>query len=286
MEMIPIKPSQKSLALQGVIASLHTASDIEEVTQHINCGVVQVLGYNGLIVSLLDEDRKVFRWSILHTRKKLKMSANAKAISGIETPAERQYSKFGDTLLDGELYITHHFRDIAEISPGKVTTCSAIRKAMGAKTYVSVPLLNKGKVLGCMIVATPKKKVTEGETDYLMAFANQAGIAIENAQLFSKAESKARELKESGEKYKQLLEDINDGYLVIQDRKIVFANKRCAELLGYQPEEILGRPFEDFVPPDLRQSLVEWYERRVGGDVTAERYEWGNSKERWNDCSR
>lgn len=90
--------------------------------------------------------------------------------------------------------------------------------------------------------------------------------------------TKARELEESEAKYKQLLEDVNDGYLVIQDGKIVFANGRCAELFGYKLEEILERPFEDFVPPDLGQSLVEWYERRMGGEVIAEGYEWEIAK--------
>lgn len=465
-DLISVKPSQKSLALQEIIASLHAASDIKEVIQHIHDGMVRVLGYEGLIIGLLDENRKVFKWSILHTKKKLKMLANVKAVSGIETPAKKDYSKFNDALLNGELYITHHFRDIAEMSLGKVTTCSAIRKAMGAKTFVSVPFLDKGKVLGYMVVATSKKKVTEeetesltvvaaeaaaslwrigqtkqsrgevlaamqkitasmqstlqleqvlqqvsngalqglgydhsfilvvddegrffkgtvlsvrggallakqtkqalesathlktadirvpiergysqawdtildgkvhithdlhkigspplsknacsviqeilgtktiaavpllvkqnvvgamlvgtkldeitdGEIDYLMAFANQAGIAIENAQLFSKTEAKARELKESEEKYKQLLEDVNDGYLVIQDRKIVFVNRRCAELFGYKLEEILERPLEGFVPPDLRQPLVERYERRMRGEVVPERYEWEIAK--------
>ncbi len=272
-DLISVKPSQKSLALQEVIASLHAASNIEEVMQHINRGVVQVLGYNGLIVVLLDEDRKAFRWSILHTKKKLKVLANVKAISGVETPAETQYSQFGGTLLDGNLYITHHFRDIAGMSLGKVTTRSAIRKAMGAKTFVSVPLLDKGKVLGCMIVATSKKKVTEEEIEPWVVLAAEATASMQRIEL-----TKARELEESEAKYKQLLEDINDSYLVVQDGKIVFASVRCAELFGYKLEEFLERPFEDFVSPDLRQSLVEWYETRRGGEVTAERYEWEIAK--------
>lgn len=95
-DLISVKPSQKSLALQELIASLHAASDIKEVMQHLHDGMVRVLGYEGLIIGLLDENRRVFKWSILHTKKKLKTLANVKAVSGIETPAEGQYSKFGD----------------------------------------------------------------------------------------------------------------------------------------------------------------------------------------------
>lgn len=38
-DLISVKPSQKSLALQEIIASLHAASDIKEVMQHIHDGM-------------------------------------------------------------------------------------------------------------------------------------------------------------------------------------------------------------------------------------------------------
>ncbi len=41
------------------------------------------------------------------------------------------------------------------------------------------------------------------------------------------------ELQESEEKFKQLVEDMNDGYFVVQDTRIVFANARSAEMFGY-----------------------------------------------------
>ena len=39
------------------------------------------------------------------------------------------------------------------------------------------------------------------------------------------------------EKYKHLLEDMSDGYVVIQDGKYVFANKRFCEIMGCELEK-------------------------------------------------
>jgi len=124
------------------------------------------------------------------------------------------------------------------------------------------------------LVTTSKHEMTEREIDALMTFATQAGIANANARLLSKLETSVRKLKKYEEEYKQLVEDINDGYLVTQDGKIIFANRRCAELFGYKLEEVLGRPFEDFVPLHLYKSLVDQYERGLRGEVVPEQYEW------------
>ena len=48
------------------------------------------------------------------------------------------------------------------------------------------------------------------------------------------------ERKQAEEKYRQLLEDINDGYGVIQEGKIVFANRRLGEIFGCEPGQIQG----------------------------------------------
>jgi PAS domain S-box-containing protein len=68
---------------------------------------------------------------------------------------------------------------------------------------------------------------------------NQIGVAVENAQLLE-------EIKESERKYKTLVEDINDGYIVCQDDKVIFANDAFCDMYGYGQEEVLGREVLDF----------------------------------------
>ncbi|MDI6789473.1 MAG: response regulator [Thermodesulfobacteriota bacterium] len=57
----------------------------------------------------------------------------------------------------------------------------------------------------------------------------------------------SRRVRKTEEKYKLLVEEINDGYFVLQDKKLVYANKTFAGMLGYKPEDITGRDFTYFI---------------------------------------
>jgi len=50
-------------------------------------------------------------------------------------------------------------------------------------------------------------------------------------------------LRESEERYRDLFETIYEGFGVIDEKGFVtYANQKLGEMLGYQPEEIIGRP--------------------------------------------
>jgi PAS domain S-box-containing protein len=69
------------------------------------------------------------------------------------------------------------------------------------------------------------------------------------------------DLKESEHKYKTLVEEITDGYFVIQDGVIVFANQAFCHMHGYQLEEVLGKPFTMFVDPESRKETADIYHK-------------------------
>ena len=66
----------------------------------------------------------------------------------------------------------------------------AIAKKEGLCSLASVPLSTKGRVIGVLNCYTSKKhKFTKNELDLLVALANQAALAIENAELDLRARS-------------------------------------------------------------------------------------------------
>jgi PAS domain S-box-containing protein len=53
----------------------------------------------------------------------------------------------------------------------------------------------------------------------------------------------------------QLIDALGDGLaLTSDDGEIVLANRRSAEMFGYQQAELIGRPVESLVPADLREA--------------------------------
>jgi signal transduction histidine kinase len=66
-------------------------------------------------------------------------------------------------------------------------------------SFATVPLMGKGKVIGVILVDNlyNQHPITEEDVHFLSMFANQAGLAIENAVLYRNLEEVHRELKET-----------------------------------------------------------------------------------------
>lgn len=79
-------------------------------------------------------------------------------------------------------------------------------------------------------------------------------------------------LRDSEEKYRQLVENANEGIFVAQDWQIKFPNPKIAEILEYPREELDGKPFADLLHPDDRAMVAERYRRRLKGEVVDEVY--------------
>jgi PAS domain S-box-containing protein len=72
-------------------------------------------------------------------------------------------------------------------------------------------------------------------------------------------------LKASEEKYSTLIEQSSDGILIVDERKIVFANRKINEMMGFTQVEILGKYFYDLTAPEYRSELEEINRKRNTG---------------------
>jgi len=79
-------------------------------------------------------------------------------------------------------------------------------------------------------------------------------------------------LRDSETKYRLVVENAHEAIVVVQDGLIVFANDKTAEISGYQPEELLMRPFRDFVPSEDIDFVETRYEKRMAGEEVAPSY--------------
>jgi PAS domain S-box-containing protein len=96
-------------------------------------------------------------------------------------------------------------------------------------------------------------------------------------------------LRESEEKYRQLVENASEAIVVAQDGMLRFVNSRAIELSGYSPEELKSTPFIQIVHPEDRDEVRKNYLKRINGDATPARYTFRamhkDSSVRWVDVS-
>lgn len=64
------------------------------------------------------------------------------------------------------------------------------------------------------------------------------------------------ELAESERRYKTLVNEINDGYFIIQGERIAFANETFCQMHGISAEEIQGKRFTSFLTADCRDRIM------------------------------
>ncbi len=113
---------------------------------------------------------------------------------------------------------------------------------------------NDGTKFPVMIFASPmfeNGKIT-GTRGIILDMSSH--IAMENA------------LKESEEKYRTLIEKAVDGIIITQNGKLKFVNQSFCELVQYSENELLEKPYTDFVVPEFHKMMNNYHKRRMTGE--------------------
>ncbi|MCX5800035.1 MAG: PAS domain S-box protein [Candidatus Eisenbacteria bacterium] len=127
-----------------------------------------------------------------------------------------------------------------------------------ALSWLGVPLRLGQKVIGMMAVQSYAKAdlYTDDDVRILSAISDQAAIAIENAKMFE-------QVRVSEETYRNLIESMSEGYVVLQDERIVFANRAFAELSSYGKEELTSRKFSELIHSTSHAVMDELYQGKL-----------------------
>lgn len=84
-------------------------------------------------------------------------------------------------------------------------------------------------------------------------------------------------LRESEEKYRLLVENIQDGVFILQDTpepKVVFCNEAFAKMVGYTVEEIKELSIQQYVAPEDLKRVADNHRRRKAGEDVPREYEY------------
>ena len=123
--------------------------------------------------------------------------------------------------------------------------------AFNLRSILCVPLMVKTELIG--VIYTDNRIRTgifsESDRDLLIAFANQAAVAIENARLFSSLKQTLEEVTELKNLMDDVFASIVSGVITadVQDQ-ITLCNRAAASILGYTSAEIVGRKLGEIVP--------------------------------------
>ncbi len=145
----------------------------------------------------------------------------------------------------------------------KILQGSAKRKNRVSSQYETVMRRKDGELRNIRVSATPwinDKKEFQGTIGMVMDITEQKRAA--------------EALRLSEEKYRTLIDNIQDGVFIIQDAEMKFANEAFARMVGYTVEEIIGMDFRELIAPEDSEMVADRYHRRQAGEDIPREYEF------------
>ncbi len=97
---------------------------------------------------------------------------------------------------------------------------------------------------------------------------DEEGLYIATVRNVSQRHLTERAQYESENKYRTLVNSMQDGVFIMQDGRLPFVNQAMADMLGYSLEEIADLPFSDIIDPEEFDMAMEYYERATANNHT------------------
>ena len=221
-----LKKATELSILHEISSTLATTLDLDRLLHIILTGVTigGGLGFNRAILFLLDEKEDFLKgvlgvgpdsgeeaqrmWSKQPSSGSLrerilsdddmsihKHSKINKLATSLRVPINGGTSVLARTVLDKQGYIISDALNDPRTLP-------SLRDTIKTESFATAPLIAKGKVIGVIFVDNhfTRKPITEDDMRFLMMFANQVGLAIENAMIYSNLEVTNKSLREAQER--------------------------------------------------------------------------------------
>ncbi len=136
------------------------------------------------------------------------------------------------------------------------------RKSEGISDYYENILIRRnGTKINVMINASPLK-------DAKRKIIGCVAIVLD----ITERKKMEEQLRREKERYKEIFESMANIVVIIQNEKIIYINKQFDEATGYRTEEVINKPFVDFVHPDMRDIVLANYRRRMRGENAPNHY--------------
>ncbi|MCD4703866.1 MAG: PAS domain S-box protein [Methanosarcinaceae archaeon] len=122
--------------------------------------------------------------------------------------------------------------------------------------HADVPIIKDGRIVLVFGLSNNKSNYIDLDFDSILIFLQSMW------EMIIRKESKDA-LQFSEAKYSSLVENSNDGIVVIQNGVIQFANSMFCELIGYSIAGILGKPLFEFVSSEYQRMVEKKYGKHL-----------------------
>jgi class 3 adenylate cyclase/putative methionine-R-sulfoxide reductase with GAF domain len=220
---------QKALTIARVAETVNSSLELDVVLRRVLDIAVDVLGAQRGFVMIADE-HGVLKLAAMHGLDRASLDSDEMRPS---RTAVGHVFESGETLVTTDAQSDPRFN--AQLSV----------RLLNLRSIICVPLTNKARRIGVVYLDS---RVTPGlfapqDPSLLIAFANQAALAIENARLFIDQRAQLHEIMWLEELQAKVLSSITNGVITVDaGGTITTFNAAAGETFGVPPATMTGRP--------------------------------------------
>ena len=146
----------------------------------------------------------------------------------------------------------------------------------GFQSIMMVPLISENEVIGVLTIqSTQADAYTERDLRLAERISSQIAGAIANALLFIGRKRSEQALRESEERYRDILESVEDGYYEVDIAgKFTFFNDSMCQILGYSKEEMMGMNNRQYTDQKNAKKLYQAFNKVFRTEQSAKGCEW------------
>lgn len=249
-------------ALADVAALINSSLDLTQVLNEVMDTIVQLAGAERGYLMLRDDQTGELEFRIARNmdRQTIDSSAFEVSRSVVSSVAES-----GEAIMTTDALQDQRFAQSESIV------------GYSLRSILCVPLKVKGEVTG--VIYTDNKSLTERFTEQtrelMMAFANQAAVAIENARLFARVKATLDEITEMKKLQDNVFASIASGVITTDTmNRVTLINRRAQQILDVLSHEPVGADLRDILPPlDARFDAIVEQARQSDQRLTGVEFE-------------
>ena len=158
--------------------------DIEEILRMVLEGVTKNIGFDRARLYLINQEKNILEC-------KMAVGIDEEKIKGIALRLDPEDSVVARSVLERKPFIIQDAEQDPRINP-------FLREKFNLHSLLVVPLLAKEKALGAIAAdfLEPNKSINKGTLESVMAFAQQAGLAIYNAFMYQELKTFSQQMEE------------------------------------------------------------------------------------------
>ena len=233
--------------------SVKTQLDELKVIYEIGKAITSILNIDELLPYICEEVSKVFNVRVCVLRLIEGKNLQIKACYGLPDTIKRETSlRLGEGIA-GHVALTGK---ALLVDDGTKTAEEFRVSGIEAISVLCVPLIIGEQAIGTLELYDKKDEwgvtnFTKDDLNSLITFASASSIAIENARLYRTEIEKEKEVSQTKDYIKSLIEDSADAIITSDTEGIITSwNKGAENIYGYPEDEVIGK-FIPMVPPFL-----------------------------------